>query len=282
MLINQTKEIIKKYQFHHKKLLGQNFLINQHILHQIIIESKINKNTNVVEIGTGLGTLTEALAQNAKKVISFEVDLSLKKIIEENLAQYKNVAIYYQDFLKVDLANLLSTNFLDEDVVVVANLPYYITSPIIFKILEETQIKKALIMIQKEVAKRLTGKPKTKDYNALSVYMEYKTKAKIVGNVSKNSFYPAPDVDSALLYFERIQHDYRANNEFKFLKFIRDIFSMRRKTLVNNIEDTYRLTKQQIEQILDDLGFLRNVRSEELSLIDIIKIYQKIEDENDY
>ena len=282
MLINQTKEIIKKYQFHHKKLLGQNFLINQHILHQIIIESKINKNTNVVEIGTGLGTLTEALAQNAKKVISFEVDLSLKKIIEENLAQYKNVAIYYQDFLKVDLANLLSTNFLDEDVVVVANLPYYITSPIIFKILEETQIKKALIMIQKEVAKRLTGKPKTKDYNALSVYMEYKTKAKIVGNVSKNSFYPAPDVDSALLYFERIQHDYRANNEFKFLKFIRYIFSMRRKTLVNNIEDTYRLTKQQIEQILDDLGFLRNVRSEELSLIDIIKIYQKIEDENDY
>lgn len=277
MIINKTKEIIKKYKFYHKKNLGQNFLINAHVLQQIITESKIDKNTNVVEIGAGIGSLTEALAQVAKKVVSFEVDLALKVILDENLKPYPNVEVYYTDFLKADLEHILTNHFPNEDVVVVANLPYYITTPLIFRLLEFPRLKRVLIMIQKEVALRLTGKPNTKDYNALSVFMAYKTNAKIVASVPRNSFYPAPDVDSALLYFEQIKHDYSPNNEVKFLKFIRDLFSMRRKTLTNNIADNYGYSKQQLEHLLEELGFLRTVRSEELSLDDIIKIYKKLE-----
>ncbi len=276
MIIHRTRQIIQESGFFNKKKFGQNFLIDPNILNTIIQASEITNETNVIEIGAGLGSLTEALAMHAKKVVSFEVDLSLEPLLRDNLSPYSNVELIFQDFMNVDLPEFIFKTFGDEPVTVVANVPYYITTPILFKILECVYIKDALLMVQKEVGLRLTGKPNTKDYNALSVYMAYKTNSFIAGKVSKKSFYPIPDVDSVLLRIKTVKNDYSPNNELKFLKFIRELFAMRRKTLVNNLSGQYEVTKEELEKILKNFGFSITVRSEELSLGDIIKLYQEI------
>ncbi|MFA7126794.1 MAG: 16S rRNA (adenine(1518)-N(6)/adenine(1519)-N(6))-dimethyltransferase RsmA [Bacilli bacterium] len=273
MIIHRTKQIIREHRFFNKKKLGQNFLIDPLVLDQIIEKSEITSESNVLEIGAGLGSLTEALAMHAKQVVSFEIDRGLEDLLKENLSPYANVCLYFQDFLQVDLADILMSVFHGEPVCVVANVPYYITTPILFKILEYSQIKSSLLMVQKEVGQRLTGQPNTKDYNALSVYMAYKTEAAIVGKVSRKSFYPAPDVDSVLLRVDAIKSDYRLNNEVKFLKFIRELFAMRRKTLVNNLIGQYGLDKPKIEETLLELKLSKTIRSEELSLEQIIQLY---------
>lgn len=274
MIIHRTKQIIQESGFLNKKRFGQNFLIDPSILNHIIEVSGVSPEVGVIEVGTGLGTLTEALAQHAREVISFEVDEDLKPLIKQNLAPYPNITVYFQDFLEVEWSTIWDKHFKEGEVLVVANVPYYITTPILFKILTEKRIKSCLLMVQKEVGDRLTGKPNTKDYNALSALMAYQTKTKIVGRAPKNCFYPAPDVDSVLLRIEQVKNDYRLNNEPRFLKFIKDMFVMRRKTFANNIATQYELQKEYIEGKLIELGFSKSIRSEAMNIDEIVAIYR--------
>lgn len=276
MIVKQTKAILNKYQMYAKKMYGQNFLINSNVLDVIVKNSDINKETCVIEIGPGIGSLTEMLALNAKKVLAYEIDSDMVTILQDTLASYDNVIIENVDILKANINDDIKKYFNGDEVIVVANLPYYITTPIIFKLLEETEIKKFLFMVQKEVGKRLTGKPKTKDYNALSVLMEYKTRSKIIYNVPRNSFFPEPNVDSVLIKIEAIKNDYTLNNEANFVKFIQACFLQRRKTLVNNLAEVYQMAKDDIIKTLVNQSFNEMIRAEELSLDDIVTIYKTL------
>jgi 16S rRNA (adenine1518-N6/adenine1519-N6)-dimethyltransferase len=276
MIVKQTKAILNKYQMYAKKMYGQNFLINSNVLDVIVKNSDINKETCVIEIGPGIGSLTEMLALNAKKVLAYEIDSDMVTILQDTLASYDNVIIENVDILKANINDDIKKYFNGDEVIVVANLPYYITTPIIFKLLEETEIKKFLFMVQKEVGKRLTGKPKTKDYNALSVLMEYKTRSKIIYNVPRNSFFPEPNVDSVLIKIEAIKNDYTLNNEANFVKFIQACFLQRRKTLVNNLAEAYQMAKDDIIKTLVNQSFNEMIRAEELSLDDIVTIYKTL------
>ena len=199
MIADEVVRILNNKNLFAKKQYGQNFLVDKNILNKIVDISEITKEDTVIEIGPGMGCLTEYLCIYAKKVICYEIDKDMINILNENLtSKYSNLVIVNQDFLKVDLSEYENTNEC-ESVKVVANLPYYITTPIIFKLLSETKIKQFTFMVQKEVGERLTGKPNTKDYNALSVVMDYKTNSRLICKVRPNSFYPAPKVESVLL-----------------------------------------------------------------------------------
>lgn len=275
--IKKTNEILKKYNLRAKKGYGQNFLVDENVLKKIVSTANITKEDGVIEIGPGIGALTEVLLQKSKKVLAYEIDNYLVDVLNDVLSEYDNLKIINKDFLEVNL---------DEDIlyfddcrriVVVSNLPYYITTPIIFKLLSETnRVEEYLLMVQKEVGLRLTSNPNTKDYNALSVLMKYKTESNIAFEISRNCFSPIPNVDSVIIYIKRKQSDLRVKNEAKFLKFIQAIFNQRRKTMVNNINTYYHLEKEKIVDILTTLGYNSNVRSEVLSLEDIHQIYLTI------
>lgn len=276
MIVHDTKKILNKYQVYAKKMFGQNFLINEDVLDDIIRFSNINKETSVIEIGPGLGTLTEYLAKNAKKVISYEIDKDMVMILEETLNDYDNIKIINKDFLKVNLENDIKEYISSKDIKAIANVPYYITTPILFKLLENNKINEYLFMVQEEVGRRLTGKPNTKDYNALSVIMAYKTKSEIVRKVGRNCFFPAPNVDSVLLNVKIVKNDYSVKNEANFFEFVEAIFNQRRKTMVNNISMKYKLEKDKIAQKLDELGININTRAEALNINEIIDVYNKL------
>lgn len=276
MIVHDTKKILNKYQVYAKKMFGQNFLINEDVLDDIIRFSNINKETSVIEIGPGLGTLTEYLAKNAKKVISYEIDKDMVMILEETLNDYDNIKIINKDFLKVNLENDIKEYISSKDIKAIANVPYYITTPILFKLLENNKINEYLFMVQEEVGRRLTGKPNTKDYNALSVIMAYKTKSEIVRKVGRNCFFPAPNVDSVLLNVKIVKNDYSVKNEANFFEFVEAIFNQRRKTVVNNISMKYKLEKDKIAQKLDKLGININTRAEALNINEIIDVYNKL------
>lgn len=272
--IKRTNEILNKYNLRAKKGYGQNFLIDENILNKIVSSANITKDDGVIEIGPGIGALTEVLLKNAKKVLAYEIDSNLIKVLDEQLKDYPNLLIKNEDFLKVNLQSDLSYFEDCLRIVVVSNLPYYITTPIIFKLLEgENRITDFYFMVQKEVGLRLTSKPNTKDYNALSVLMQYKTSSKILFDVSQNCFIPKPNVDSVIIHIHRKKSDYRVNNEAKFLTFIQAIFTQRRKTFLNNMAIVYGYSKEEISNILVKLGYDPNVRSESLSLKDIYDIY---------
>lgn len=277
MIVNNTRTILNKYQIYPKKAYGQNFIINTNVLDEIIANSGIDKETCVIEVGPGIGTLTEYLAKNAKQVLAYEIDKDMISILNDTLKDYSNVSINNVDILDADIMNDISTHFGDnKKVIVVANLPYYITTPIIFKFLEKTNINKFIFMVQKEVGKRLTGKPKTKDYNALSVLMEYKTNSLIFYNVPRNSFFPEPNVDSVLIKIEVKKSDYGVNNEANFMKFIQGCFVQRRKTLVNNLLGFNSLEKDKIIKLLMDNGFNAAIRAEELVLEQFVFLYKTL------
>jgi len=274
MIVNQTKQILNKYSTFAKKAYGQNFLIKEHVIDEIVKNSGIDKNTFVIEIGPGIGALTEALAINAKKVLCYEIDTQMVEILKDTLSNYDNVMIKNIDFLKVDIDKDIDEIFeKGYEVKVVANLPYYITTPIIFKLLESKKITELMFMVQKEVGARLTGKPQTKDYNALSVLMKYKTESRIVSNVSRKCFFPEPNVDSVLLHIKVVKTDYGLTNEPKFLEFIRKLFDQRRKTIVNNLHSFYKFDKAEIEQKMIELGFDINLRAEALDISQIVSLY---------
>ena len=274
MIVDKVVKILKEKGMYAKKHFGQNFLIDKNVLNKIVDISNITKEDTVIEIGPGMGCLTEFLAINAKKVICYEIDPDMIQMLNENLLPlYNNIELINLDFLKADLS-IYNKDI--ENIKVVANLPYYITTPIIFKLLSETKIKQFTFMVQKEVGDRLTGKPNTKDYNSLSVAMEYKTNSKVAYKVSPNSFYPAPKVDSALLVMKVKKMDSDANFDAQFLKFVQEIFSQRRKTVINNLNGKYSYDKQKLIDLFNENNININLRAETMTVNDILELYNMI------
>lgn len=269
----RTLQILEQYNLHAKKAFGQNFLIDSNIINKIVDSADV-LSSGVIEIGPGLGAMTEVLTQKAKKVLAYEIDNDMVEILQNNI-KANNFKILNVDFLKADLNKDLE--FFDDcdRVVVVSNLPYYITTPIIFKLLaSETRITEFYFMVQKEVAQRFTGKPNTKDYNSLSVLIQYRTNAKILFNVPRTCFHPAPDVESAIIKLVKVKRDYDIANEEKFISFVQNLFALRRKIIVNNLSSKYSFSKEQISNVLIEEGFSDKARAEELDLSEIVKLYK--------
>ena len=271
--IIKTKELLQKYNLQAKKKFGQNFLIDSNVVKKIVACANIDKNTTVIEIGPGLGSMTELLCDNAKKVICFEIDHDMVNILANELNK-DNLEIIEKDFLKVDLKDYIKD---EERIIVVSNLPYYITTPIISKILEDNIVSEIYIMVQDEVGDRLVSDAGSKEYGSLSVLIRYYSNAKYEFKVSRNCFYPSPNVDSAIVSMRKCKKDYSLNNEANFLKFVQDIFAMRRKTLINNVLNKYSVKREKIEDILKEMGLDSNVRSESLNLDKIVELYQKLD-----
>lgn len=272
--VEQTLKIINENDFYIKKKFGQNFIIDQNVLNAIVDASLIDKDTCVVEIGPGLGSLTEILIKRAKKVMSFEIDKDLIPILNHNLGQYDNFILVNEDILNIDINAYLDKYFSDsKKIALVANLPYYITTPIILKLLSETtRIKTYTMMMQDEVANRICSKPDVKDYNALSVYIQYRALSSKVLNISRNIFVPKPNVDSAVIRLELFDAPpYKAKDEDFFFKLIRDAFCQRRKTLVNNLKQTG-YDKTVVLDALTYLGLPEAIRSEALNVEEFVKL----------
>ncbi len=252
-----------------KKGLGQNFLFDLNLLRAIASDGMVTKNDIVLEIGAGAGTLTSVLAGSAKKVISFEIDNSLIPILNEVKSQHENIEFHFQDFMEAEVENLFVGKAR-----VVANIPYYITTPIIFKLVEHLEkFSSILVLIQKEVAERFASKHGTKEYGITSVILQSIFNVSIPRIVKKECFTPAPKIDSALCLL--VPHDkYQISNFEGFKNFVHLAFSMRRKTLINNLKSKYE--KEKIVEVLNCYGYLETVRPEEISVENFINIYNSI------
>ncbi len=271
---SSTKKTIDKHDFHIKKKYGQNFLTDQNILGKIIDIPEIDDETLVVEIGPGLGSMTELLLKKAKKVLAYEIDKDLIPILKENLGEDKLVLIN-DDILKRNIdEDIREIKDKFSKVVMVANLPYYITTPIIMKVLEQSNIiNELVVMMQYEVAKRFTSKPSTKDYNSLSVVIQFKTNSKIALKVPRTVFIPAPNVDSAIVHMVvKDEIEYMPNDLDVFYKLVRTSFTQRRKTLVNNLSSGFGYTKSDLADILVELGHSETVRAEKLTVEDFVAL----------
>lgn len=239
----KTNEILKKYGFSFKKSLGQNFLIDVNILKNIISHAGIDKNSAVIEIGPGIGALTEQLAIAADKVVAYEIDQRLLPILEDTLSDYSNVHIINEDILKADVEEAIKSHFqASQDVHVVANLPYYITTPILMKLLQDQlPITSFTVMIQKEVAERMSAEPNSKSYGSLTIAVKYYTEAKMVMTVPKTVFMPQPNVDSGILKLvKREKPLVYTENEEHFFSLVRACFAQRRKTIKNNLTNHFK------------------------------------------
>ena len=264
-----------------KKKFGQNFLTDQNILSNIVLASECNKDSLVIEIGPGLGALTELLCESAGFVLAYEIDSDLIPVLNKNLEQFDNYEIINKDILEVDINEDINKYKKDyKNIILVANLPYYITTPIILGLLSKTNlIKKYVMMMQLEVADRICGKPKTKDYNALSIAIGYRAEATKCFNVSRKVFIPEPNVDSAVIKLDLYDNPpFKANDEELFFKLIREAFSQRRKTLVNNLSNNY--NKELILKMLDEFNIKSNVRSEELTIANFVDFSNYISENN--
>lgn len=270
--VGKTNKTIKDHDFHIKKKFGQNFLTDQNILKKITEVTYIDEETLVVEIGPGLGSMTELLLEKAKNVLAYEIDKDLVPILKENLNNEKLILIN-DDILKRNIdEDIKNLNESYNNVVLVANLPYYITTPIVMKVLEESNyIKELVVMMQLEVARRFTSKPSTKDYNSLSVVIQFKTESKIALKVPKTVFVPAPKVDSAVIHMKVKETIENPPNDFDvFYKLVRTSFTQRRKTLVNNLSSGFSISKDTLASLLEDLGYHPSVRAEKLTVEDFI------------
>ncbi|MEI5909614.1 16S rRNA (adenine(1518)-N(6)/adenine(1519)-N(6))-dimethyltransferase RsmA [Bacillus spongiae] len=253
----RTKEILKKYGFSFKKSLGQNFLIDPNILRNITHYAGLDDHTGAIEIGPGIGALTEHLAREAKKVVAFEIDQRLLPILEDSLSPYDNVKVINQDILKADVGAIIAEEFQSVDkIMVTANLPYYITTPIILKLLTENlPIDGLVVMLQKEVADRISAVPGTKEYGSLSIAIQYYTEAETVMVVPKTVFMPQPNVDSAVIQLtKRKQPAAQVLDEEFFFTIIRSCFAQRRKTILNNLVSQLPNGKQKKNDILSALS----------------------------
>ncbi|MBR2891150.1 MAG: ribosomal RNA small subunit methyltransferase A [Bacilli bacterium] len=273
MNIKEVKELLERFDAGALKKYGQNFLINEHVL-TTIATSLGTANKYVIEIGPGLGSLTRYLVKYYDKVLAYEIDPKMIEVLKNTI--FDKLVIKEGDFLKSNIDKDIIEHFDSNDIYMIANLPYYITTPILLKVLEETKkITKIVIMIQKEVADRFLGKPNTKDYNSLSVLIQTFMNVKKVIDVSKNSFYPVPDVDSTVIMLERKEKpDFEILDEDLFLMVNRLLFRQRRKTIVNNLKDTY--NKDDILIILNNLGINVLARSESLTIKQIIDISNEL------
>ena len=271
-----TIAVLQKYNFVFQKKFGQNFLIDTHVLDKIIRSAEITKDDFVLEIGPGIGTMTQYLACAAGKVVAVEIDRALIPILADTLDGYDNVTVINEDVLKVDISKLAEEQNGGRPIKVVANLPYYITTPIIMGLFEKNvPIKSITVMVQKEVADRMQVGPGTKDYGALSLAVQYYAKPYIVANVPPNCFMPRPKVGSAVIRLERYEEPpVQVKDEKLMFRIIRASFNQRRKTLANGLKNSPKLdfTKEEIEEAIETLGKGASVRGEALTLEEFARL----------
>ncbi|MGE7624286.1 16S rRNA (adenine(1518)-N(6)/adenine(1519)-N(6))-dimethyltransferase RsmA [Viridibacillus sp. NPDC096237] len=270
----RTQEILKKYGFSFKKSLGQNFLIDPNILRNIVSYADLTEDSVAIEVGPGIGALTEHLARSAGQVVSFEIDQRLLPVLEDTLSPYDNVKVVHSDILKANVAEELSSEFAKyKDIMVVANLPYYVTTPILLKLLmEKLPIRGMVVMMQKEVADRISAQPGTKAYGSLSIAIQYYMKAEVVMTVPKTVFMPQPNVDSAVIRLTRhAEPPVEVIDEEFLFEVSRSSFAQRRKTILNNLQSQLPNGKEKKEQILKalaDCNIDPTRRGETLSIIE--------------
>lgn len=276
-----TIETIKKYDFSFQKKWGQNFLIDEHVINKIIKGSEITKDDIVIEIGPGIGTLTQYLAENANRVYGVEIDKKLIPILEETLSEYDNVTILNEDILKFDINRLINEKCAGHPVKVVANLPYYITTPIIMRLFEDkVPLERITVMVQKEVACRMKSAPGSKDYGALSLAVQYYSSPELIANVPPNCFIPRPEVGSAVIRLAVYKEPLvKVKDEKLLFAIIRASFNRRRKTLINGIAGAnLGFTKEQAAAALDNARLQPNVRGESLNLEEFARISDYLSD----
>ncbi len=265
-----TIAVLQKYQFHFQKKLGQNFLIDTHVLDKIMDAASVTNEDFVLEIGPGIGTLTQYLCENAGEVLAVEIDSSLIPILNETLKDYENITLLNQDILKVDIGKIAAEKNLGRPIKVVANLPYYITTPVIMSLFEShVPIDSITVMVQKEVAERMQASPGTKDYGALSLAVQYYAKPQIVANVPPNCFMPRPKVGSTVIHLTRHETPPVLTDDEKLLfRVIRASFRQRRKTLANGLSNAAEimLSREEIAGCINELGLPATVRGETLTL----------------
>lgn len=280
---SRTKDILARHGFSFKKSLGQNFLIDPNILHRITETAGLTKGTGVIEIGPGIGALTEHLARAAGKVVAFEIDQRLLPILDETLAPYDNVKVINEDVLKADVKTVVEQEFAGfERLMVVANLPYYVTTPIIMKLLEDKiPVNGFVVMLQKEVGDRISAKPSSKEYGSLSIAVQYYTEASIAFIVPKTVFMPPPNVDSAIIKLDvREQPAVQVENEDFFFQVTRTSFAQRRKTILNNLVNGLPGGKEKKDHLLaalEEAEIDPSRRGETLSLAEFARLVQALE-----
>ncbi|MFT4144984.1 MAG: 16S rRNA (adenine(1518)-N(6)/adenine(1519)-N(6))-dimethyltransferase RsmA [Mobilitalea sp.] len=271
-----TIEVLNKYKFVFQKKFGQNFLIDTHVLDKIVQAAEITKEDFVLEIGPGIGTLTQYLCENAREVVAVEIDRMLIPILEDTLSEYDNVTIINNDILKLDINALVQERNQGRPIKVVANLPYYITTPIIMDLFErQLPLINITVMVQREVADRMQASPGTKDYGALSLAVQYYAKPYIAANVPPNCFMPRPNVGSAVIKLTTHEKPViEVKDERLMFRLIRASFNQRRKTLVNGLNNSPELSfsKEEIQKALEQIGMIENIRGEALTLEEFAKL----------
>ena len=269
------KKVLKNNNFSFEKRYGQNFLTDENLLAEMVEGAGVNENSTVVEIGMGAGTLTMQIAKRVKKVYGFEIDTKLKPILSETLKDYDNIEITFNDIMKIKTADLEKQ--IGGKYTVVANLPYYITTPIIMRFIEEAENCESIVVtIQKEVAERITADAGDSEYGAITASINAVADSVITMYIGREKFLPPPNVDSAVVKITLNKSKYDIKDIKEYRKLIKSAFIMRRKTLVNNLIKAYPLTREQVENILISLGFKTDVRGEDLSSQDYVNLYNEM------
>lgn len=263
-----TMDLVKKHGFKFTKSLGQNFLIDDNIVDKIVAGAGIGPGDKIIEVGPGIGTLTREMASRAQNLMAVEIDKNLIPILEDTLGDYDNVKIVNEDIIKADIRGLIDENLGGGPVKLVANLPYYITTPIIMRFLEENiNVTDIVVMVQKEVAERMNAQPGGKDFGALSVAVQYYCDTEIVAKVPRHLFVPQPNVDSIVIALRvRPERKYKVDDEDLYFKVVKAAFGQRRKTLLNSISSMGNLSKDQVKEALEEAGIDPKRRGETLSL----------------
>lgn len=267
-------DILNKHNFRFNKAYGQNFIFDTNFLRSII--DKVDADgMNVLEIGAGAGTLTSIICEKAKKVVSYEIDHNLKPILAENLKDYNNVEVVFGDIMKFSIEEI--EKHFDSEYIMIANLPYYITTPIIFKFLENsTRLKSMTIMVQEEVAERLVAQPNTKEYGAITPAIDYRATAKIIKRVNRNMFTPIPNVDSAIVKIDFVNNKFDIRSTKILDETIKAVFAMRRKTILNNLKSFFKFSSTDLENILVQANINKTARGETLSTEQLVTLSNKI------
>ena len=263
-----TKEVVQKHNFKFSKSLGQNFLIDTNVIDRILEGARVQEGDYVIEVGPGIGTLTKEMGRTAEKVVAIEIDKTLIPILEETLSDFPNIEVVNQDILKVDVQELVEEKLNGGPVKLIANLPYYITTPIVMKFLEEDiPVTDIVVMVQKEVADRMNAQPNSKDYGALSVAVQYYCDTEIVAKAPRHMFMPQPNVDSTVIGLHvREEKKYNVDNEEVFFKTVKASFGQRRKTLLNSLGGLGFLNKDEIRTALQEANIDEKRRGETLSI----------------
>lgn len=276
--INTIKKVFEKHGFSFSKTLGQNFLINPSVCPKIAEMGNAKKGFGIIEIGTGIGVLTCELAKRADKVVAIEIDERLMPVLKDTLSEYDNIKIINADVMKINLSEVIKDEFEGLDVAVCANLPYYITSPIIMMLLEERlPIKSITVMVQKEAATRLCAELGTRDVGAVSVAVRYFSTPKVLFNVSRGSFMPSPNVDSCVIKLDINENTPDGISDVKFFfKVVRGAFSQRRKTLANSVSSSLGIEKAKVFEAIRQAGFSENIRPEQLKMEDFAAVSEAL------